>query len=399
MNKPLNTGQPEVLKNFEKEFNQIVIGQPDAVRGFAKIFGNISAKACNPNRPKGVVLLLGPTGVGKTKSTRTFSQLTKGSEEQLEVYCDAFVHSSYAASIVGAPAGYVGHETTVPLLCQANIDAQRGENFSTPLILFDEFEKAGEALFRMMLGAMENGRLRLGNNELVDLTDTILVMTSNLGAEQMQSALGKPIGFSVENNDVTGDDIKNLNGIALAAAKRNFSPEFMNRIDEIIVFLPLDQASIKQVLELEIQAVQNQILFGNEPAFLFSCGEQLKAAMFEIGFSKEYGARHMRRTVESMLKPILVNLILGGEINVETDHIYIDLVQGEIVAYIDSNLSGLENVTKRAEFIKQLAVGRKPSILPIITNPRQITEPKLEDYPSLQGLFKAQEMLRNIPYA
>src|SRR6266496_1058833 len=207
--RPLNVETPQLVREFEDRFNSLVVGQPSASKGFAKLFGRLKANVSNPSRPKRVLLLVGPTGVGKTLSGRVFNRLTKGSDAQIEVHCDGFVHEGYAAMVIGSPVGYRdsfgtgGREGGVePILSQNNVDKHVSGRFPAT-VLFDEIEKGGERILNLLLGIMEEGKAQLGNGTTTDMTNTVIVMTTNDGAHEMQRIFNKRIGFSADLADVT----------------------------------------------------------------------------------------------------------------------------------------------------------------------------------------------------
>lgn len=230
--------------------------------------------------------------------------------------------------MIGSPPGYLGHRETPPLLTQEAINRYQTERARFSLILFDEIEKANESLWQLLLGILDKATLTLGDNQKVDLSRTIVFMTSNLGANEMSELITGGIGFSrkVRNDQVDLQEIdKKIYRTALEVAKRKFSPEFMNRIDKVVVFRTLSQEHLRRILEIELAEVQNRIMASQaEKQFIFRCTAQAKAFLLREGTDLKYGARHLRRAIERHLVFPLSNLIATGQIGLG-DVIKIDL--------------------------------------------------------------------------
>ena len=394
----LNLETPNLVREFEDRFNALVVGQPSASEKFAKLFGQLKANVSNPNRPKRVLLLVGPTGVGKTLSGRVFNRLTKGNDAQIEVHCDGFVHEGYASMVIGSPVGYRdsfgtgGRDGGVePILSQNNVDKHVSGGFPAT-VLFDEIEKGGPRILNLLLGIMEDGKAQLGNGTTTDMTNTVIVMTTNAGAHEMQRIFNKRVGFLADVADVTPDVVKKMHETALHAVKKEFPPEFCNRVDDIIVFLPLRQSAVAQVMEVEIARLQSSLLATNPMALLFNCGESLKRFLLARGFNMEYGARNMRRTVDNVVSPILANVMLNGELNPEEDYVQLDCdAEGNIFAHADASVDKAWIAKRREQLLADYTTPAFPP--PLSIEPAAQNERELLQHPALRSLIRAQEAL------
>jgi len=393
----LNVDTPQLVREFEDRFKSLVVGQTKAGESFARLFGRLKANVSNPNRPKRVLLLVGPTGVGKTLSGRVFNRLTKGTDAQIEIHCDGFVHEGYASMVIGSPVGYrdsfggSGADGGVePILSQNNVDKHVSGEFPAT-VLFDEIEKGGPRILNLLLGVMEDGKVQLGNGAKTDMTNTVIIMTTNAGAREMQNIFNRRVGFLAGRAGVTDDVVKQMHETALRAVKKEFPPEFCNRVDDLIVFLPLPHSAVAQVMEVEIERLQSTLLATNPRALLFHCGENLKSHLLERGFDMEYGARNMRRTVDCVLSPALANILLNGELDPDRDYVQLDCdAQGNILAHADEP-ADRSWIAKRRE---QLLAGRTvPASPPAALPPGQPDEKEILQHPALLSLVRARQAL------
>jgi ATP-dependent Clp protease ATP-binding subunit ClpA len=247
----------------------------------------------------------------------------------IKLDCAEFQHSHEIAKLIGSPPGYLGHRETPPLLTQEAIDQYQNDRAKMTFILFDEIEKASDALWQLLLGILDKGTLTLGDNRRVDLSRCVIFMTSNLGAVEMSEMLaGGGIGFTsgVKHDNISIATLDNkLYRTALDVAKRKFSPEFMNRIDKVVVFRTLNDDDLRKILDIELNDVQNRIMASqtNRP-FVFRCTTESKEFLLREGTDLKYGARHLKRAIERHLVFPLSNLIATGQIN-QADVIKVDL--------------------------------------------------------------------------
>jgi ATP-dependent Clp protease ATP-binding subunit ClpB len=319
----------EVL-DFERQLLGKVVGQDRAVRRIVNMYQIYLAGMANPGRPIGNLLFLGPTGSGKTRVVEASAEILFGSPRAfIKLDCAEFQHSHEIAKLIGSPPGYLGHRETPPLLTQEAIDQYQTDRVKMTFILFDEIEKASDALWQLMLGILDKGTLTLGDNRRVDLSRCVIFMTSNLGAVEMSDMLqGGGIGFTsgVRHDAASVRDRDNkLYRTALEVAKRKFSPEFMNRIDKVVVFRALNGEDLKQILDIELKEVQDRIITSQvNRQFAFTCTDESKEFLLREGTDLKYGARHLKRAIERHLVFPLSNLIATGQIN-QADVIKVDL--------------------------------------------------------------------------
>jgi len=315
-------------REFEERLASRVVGQERAVRGISSFYQVFLAGLNSADRPIGTMLLLGPTGSGKTHVVEKAAEALFGtSGAVIKIDCAEFQHSHEIAKLIGSPPGYLGHRETSPLLTQENLDRYHTDDTQLSLLLFDEIEKASDSLWRLLLGILDKATLTLGDNRRVDFSRALVVMTSNLGAREMVELISGGIGFAAakpaKNNC---DDIdQKIYRTALEAARRNFSPEFMNRIDKVVVFRSLQEQHLKQILDLELQAVQNRIIHSDESSFIFQCSDTVKEILLEEGIDPRYGARHLKRAVERILVNRLSNLIATKQVRLG-DFVYVDVI-------------------------------------------------------------------------
>ena len=323
---------------FETALRRKLVGQEQAIETMVAIYQMFLAGFNPAGRPVCNLLLLGPTGSGKTRVVEAMAQALFGDVRScIKIDCAEFQHSHEIAKLVGSPPGYLGHRETSPLLTQEALDQFHTESLKLSILLFDEIEKASDALWQLLLGILDKGTLTLGDNRRVDLTRCIIVMTSNLGAREMSTLTEAGLGFAQKINDVESGVDEKLDRTAVAAARRKFSPEFMNRIDKAVVFKTLRSEELRQILEIELGMLQERILNTNRSSFLFSCSDRVKTLLLNEGTDLRYGARHLKRAIERHLVFPLANLVSTSQLR-SGDYVRIDL-----------NAEGQMTFTKQAE--------------------------------------------------
>jgi ATP-dependent Clp protease ATP-binding subunit ClpB len=327
-------------QDFEDRLEGRIVGQERAVRRMAGLY-QIFLAGMNPiNRPIGTMLFLGPTGSGKTRVIEAAAEvLFADTNAIVKIDCAEFQHSHEIAKLIGSPPGYLGHRETSPMLTQENLDRMHTDDLKLTLVLFDEIEKASDALWQLLLGILDKATLTLGDNRRVDFSKCMVIMTSNLGAREMSELISGGIGFApgkgVKSPQDTEVDQK-IYRTAVEAARRKFSPEFMNRIDKVVVFRSLKEHHLRSILDLELQAVQDRIMISAGTKFVFQCSAEAKNMLLDEGIDYKYGARHLKRAVERFLVYPLSNLVATGQIGL-----------GDLV------FVGLNPDTKRLVFSKQ----------------------------------------------
>ncbi|HEY8459468.1 MAG TPA: AAA family ATPase [Blastocatellia bacterium] len=302
-------------QEFEDKLSALIVGQDRAVRRITGLYQIFLAGLAHPGRPIGTLLFLGPTGSGKTRVVEAASEVLFGDPNLVtKIDCAEFQHSHEIAKLIGSPPGYLGHRETSPMLTQENLDRSHTETTKLSLVLFDEIEKASDALWQLLLGILDKATLTLGDNRRVDFSRSIVIMTSNLGAREMSELISGGIGFAPKSGVVDAEVDQKIYRTALEAAKRKFSPEFMNRIDKVVVFRSLHSEHLTEILEIELRAVQKRITEGTGEKFVFNCTPAAKNFLLEEGIDFKYGARHLKRAIERFLVYPLSNLIATGQV-------------------------------------------------------------------------------------
>jgi ATP-dependent Clp protease ATP-binding subunit ClpB len=300
---------------FEEKLFKRVIAQDDAVLALSQLYQIYLAKMALPGKPLGTMLFLGPTGSGKTHSVEAAAEVLFGDPHAIvKIDCAEFQHSHEIARLIGSPPGYLGHRETAPLLTQENLDRFHTQETKLTFLLFDEIEKASDTLWQLLLGILDKATLTLGDNRRVDLSNCIVILTSNLGAREMSEVTEGRLGFALRTVASQELDAK-LEKIGVEAARRKFSPEFMNRLDKVVVFRSLTEEAMRRILELEIERVQCRILEAGYIPFMLSCSDQAKDFLFVEGYDRRYGARPLKRAIERHLVIPLSNLIGTGQID------------------------------------------------------------------------------------
>jgi ATP-dependent Clp protease ATP-binding subunit ClpB len=300
---------------FEEELFKRVVAQDDAVLALSQLYQIYLAKMALPGKPLGAMLFLGPTGSGKTHAVEAAAEVLFGDPHAvIRIDCAEFQHSHEIAKLIGSPPGYLGHRETAPLLTQENLDRFHRPETNLTFVLFDEIEKASDALWQLLLGILDKATLTLGDNRRVDFSNCIVILTSNLGAREMTEITEGGLGFALRAVPSQELDAK-LEKIGVAAARRKFSPEFMNRLDKIVVFRSLTEEALRRILELEIDRVQYRILDAGCVRFVLSCTEQAKDFLLVEGFDRRYGARPLKRAIERHLVIPLSNLIATAQVD------------------------------------------------------------------------------------
>ena len=338
-----------LAQDFEDRLSELIVGQDRAVRRVTGLYQIFLAGLSHPGRPIGTLLFLGPTGSGKTRVVEAAAEVLFGDPLLVtKIDCAEFQHSHEIAKLIGSPPGYLGHRETSPLLTQENVDRSHTDNLKLSLVLFDEIEKASDALWQLLLGILDKATLTLGDNRRVDFSRSIVIMTSNLGAREMSEMISGGIGFAPKSGVVDAEVDQKIYRTASEAAKRKFSPEFMNRIDKVVVFRSLRDEHLRQILEIELKAVQERIMRGTGDKFIFKCTDAAKKFLLDEGIDFKYGARHLKRSIERFLVYPLSNLIATGQ--VETGDLLVVDYSPEIGKLVFTKEAGGALVTSDAGY-------------------------------------------------
>ena len=323
-----------------------VIGQDEAIHAIVCAYQTYLAGMNSPGRPIGNFLFLGPTGSGKTRLVEAMAETLLGdSHAVIKIDCAEFQHSHEIAKLIGSPPGYLGHRETRPLLSQETLNQYQTDQVKLSFVLFDEIEKASDAVWNLLLGILDKASLTLGDNRHVDFSRAIIFMTSNLGVNEMTAILRPKLGFgaveAARRSPASGIDPRLTDKVSragLEAARRKFSPEFMNRLDKVVVFNPLGDEELRQILSLELNQLQQRILTSAHGApFVFSLTAAAKDFLIREGTDAKYGARHLKRAMDRALVQPLSNLIATGQVR-GGDSIQVDFDPrlGCLVFYRDS---------------------------------------------------------------
>ncbi len=304
---------------LEQRLLRRVVGQEEAIRAIVPYVELYEAGLPSPGRPVGVFLLLGPTGTGKTRTVEALAEALHGSERNvLRIDCGEFQLEHEVARLIGAPPGYIGHRETQPMLTQTKLNAVASERSSLSIVLFDEIEKAAASLGRLLLGVLDKAALKLGDNTTVNFERSLIFLTSNLGAREMARQTHQRFGLAAAA-PATGTE-RVLERVALAAVKKRFSPEFVNRIDRILTYRPLDAEAFERILDLQLEELHRHIegRLGDE-AFRLSLTAEARRFLLEQGTSAEYGARELKRTmhrhvIQPLARVVLERLARPGEV-------------------------------------------------------------------------------------
>jgi len=314
-------------KDFEAGLRGKIVGQDEAVQAVVDLYQVFCAGLNSPGRPVGNLLFLGPTGAGKTRVVEATAEVLFGdSRAVIKVDCAEFQHSHEIAKLIGSPPGYLGHRDTHPLITQEGLAQYHTEKLKISSLLFDEIEKASDALRQLLLGILDKATLTLGDNRRVDLSQTMIFMTSNLGGGEITELMTGGMGFgpTVPTNSRLPLDEK-VENTAAGAAKRKFAPEFMNRIDKVVVFHPLRSEQLEQILDIELGMVQQRVLETAKGRFLFRVTQAAREFLLREGTDLKYGARHLKRAIERHVVYPLASLLateqvsLGDVISIDWD--------------------------------------------------------------------------------
>jgi ATP-dependent Clp protease ATP-binding subunit ClpA len=342
-------------RHIDRILRRRVIGQDDAIEALLASFARLFSGLRDPARPVLTALLLGPTGVGKTETARALSQALFGSDDGLtRINCEEYAHGHEMAKLLGAPPGYVGYQIE-PLLSQARIDAAHrqalaegrglvaadrrlfentlhgGPERLLSIVLFDEIEKAHPMVWNALLGILEDGVLTLGNNQTVDFTRSIVLLTSNVGGREMSALLDpQRLGFRAEASPAARSRAS-LSETAVTAARKTFPAEFLNRFDEIRVYSPLSEEALERILDRFLNDLHERTQSAGVPLVL-RLAPEARAFLLERGTDPRYGARPLRRAIEHELVDPISRLVVAEHLE-PGDKVEIDVEDGALAFY------------------------------------------------------------------
>jgi len=318
---PTLTGRD--AEELEAGLRRKIVGQDEAIEQIVNIYQTFLAGMTSPGRPIGNFLFLGPTGSGKTRLVEAAAEtLTGDARAVIKIDCAEFQHSHEIAKLIGSPPGYLGHRETHPLLSQEVLNQYHTDKMKLSFVLFDEIEKASDSLWNLLLGVLDKATLTLGDNRRVDFSRALIFMTSNLGATEMGSLMHPNMGFAAsevqklrESGVVDEKLTAKISKAGVEAARKKFTPEFMNRIDKTVVFHALGQDELRKILDLELNILQQRLFNApNAAPFGFSLTDGAKEYVLREGTDLKYGARHLKRAIERSLVHPMSNLIATAQV-------------------------------------------------------------------------------------
>jgi ATP-dependent Clp protease ATP-binding subunit ClpB len=313
-------------REFDNALHRKIVGQDQAIDKVVEIYQMFLAGLNPPGRPVGNLLFLGPTGSGKTRVVEALAESLFGDARAcIKIDCAEFQHSHEIAKLIGSPPGYLGHRETHPLLTQEALNQWHTDKMKLSILLFDEIEKASDSLWQLLLGILDKATLTLGDNRRVDLSQCIIIMTSNLGAGEMTGLVEGGMGFATQVTEVDAKLDEKISRTAIEAARKKFTPEFMNRIDKVVVFKTLRPEHLTQILEIELGMVQQRVLLAaGANQFVFNCTAKVKEFLLQEGTDPRYGARHLKRAIERNIVFPLANLVATGQVKLG-DFVRVDM--------------------------------------------------------------------------
>jgi ATP-dependent Clp protease ATP-binding subunit ClpA len=302
--------------DFQSALRAKIVGQEEGVQALVDLYQVFRAGLNSPGRPVGNLLFLGPTGSGKTRIVEAAAEILFGDPRSIvKVDCAEFQHSHEIAKLIGSPPGYLGHRETHPLITQESLSASHSEKLKLSFLLFDEIEKASDALWQLLLGMLDKATLTLGDNRKVDLSQTVIFLTSNLGSSDIADLMHGGMGFVQPGDKPAAGLDQKVERTAVEAARRKFSPEFMNRLDKVVVFHPLKREQLQEVLDIELGQVQQRVLDTANGQFLFRVTPAGRDFLLQEGTDQRYGARHLKRAIERNVVYPLANLLATDQVN------------------------------------------------------------------------------------
>jgi len=315
---------------FEEQLSQRVVGQPQVVLKTVELIQTWMAGLNDPEHPAGVMLMLGPTGTGKTHTAESVAEVLLGSRKALfKLNCADYQDSYQTNRLLGPPPGYLGYDKdkATPLLTQEILDKYQTAKMKVNVMLIDEIEKADDALFQALLGIFDKAELEQSNGQKIDFTKTFIFVTSNLGAKKLDH---NSLGFSQSEDSIERID-RELSQSIKRAVEKKFTPEFVNRFDKIVTFNTLSTKDMQQILELQLLAVRRRIITSKDHRkFTFRVSKSAKEYLLQHGYDKKYNARPLKRLVESVVVNPLANLLMTSQLDLG-DMVIIDYKRNKLV--------------------------------------------------------------------
>ena len=324
--------QSDHAQTLTKKFSETIVSQTDATQALVNLLEKYQSGFYDKTKPIGSLLFLGPTGTGKTATCETFAEaLFHNSLALIKVDCAEFQHSHEIAKLIGSPPGYLGHRETPPYFTQTKINMYQTPELPISVILFDEIEKASDALWNLLLGILDKGTLTCGDNSRVDLTHCIILMTSNVGAKALADKAGGGLGFAA----LTGATKQELTDTAMSAARAKFMPEFLNRLDGIVMFNTLTEEEIAKILDIECNKLRFRCVTNEKAPFFLTISPYAKKKILEDGYDKKYGARSLKRSLDKLVSLPVGRAVAANEVK-PGDSVVVDVLNDRWEFYVES---------------------------------------------------------------
>lgn len=372
---------------FQTALRAKIVGQDEGVQALVDLYQVFCAGLNSPGRPVGNLLFLGPTGSGKTRIVEAAAEILFGDARSvIKVDCAEFQHSHEIAKLIGSPPGYLGHRETHPLITQEELAKSHTEKLKLSFLLFDEIEKASDALWQLLLGILDKATLTLGDNRRVDLSQTVIFLTSNLGGGEITELMHGGMGFVQPPAAPDAGLDQKVERTAVEAARRKFSPEFMNRLDKVVVFHPLRREQLEEVLDIELGQVQRRVLETAKGQFLFRVTGAGRDFLLKEGTDQRYGARHLKRAIERHVVYPLANLLATEQVHLgdlvcidwDKEHLQLTFIREGEGALVQKQSPDEEQVGAGAEMkdgrkadipAEAVSEGKKPRVAPAAAAP------------------------------
>jgi ATP-dependent Clp protease ATP-binding subunit ClpA len=324
------TARCEEAVEFEEQMKQRVIGQPEAIAKTVELVQTHSAGLGDADHPAGVLLMLGPTGTGKTHLAETVAEVLLGSRKALyKLNCADYQDSYQTNRLLGPPPGYLGYDKdkATPLLTQEILDKYQTKEMKLNVMLIDEIEKADETLYQSLLSVFDKAELVQSNGTRIDFTKTFIFVTSNLGAKKLDH---NTTGFMKQEESIERMD-RAMDVSIKRAVEKKFTPEFVNRFDKSVIFHTLSMKDMRQILELQLLAVRRRIITSKDHRkFTFRLTQKAKDYFLEKGYDKKYNARPLKRLIETSVVNPLSNLLMTNQLDLG-DMVIIDYKRNKLV--------------------------------------------------------------------
>ena len=370
---------------LELDLRKLVVGQDEAIQQIVHTYQSFLAGMSSWGQPVGSFLFLGPSGSGKTRIVEAVAECLLGRVAAvLKIDCAEFQHSHEISKLIGAPPGYLGHRETHPALTQQALDQHHTHDVKLSFVLFDEIEKASDALWNLLLGILDKATLTLGDNRRVDFSRAIIFMTSNLGAAEMGSILRPKFGFAASESlglrDAGAGErlAAKLNRAGMEAVRRKFTPEFINRINKTVVFRGLGGPELREILTIELNLLQLRILRSlTGTLFVFAVSGPAREYLLRTGTDLKYGARHLKRAIDQSLVNPLSNLVASGQVR-RGDLIRVDYDPGcdRVTFFREAERMPFLAMAEMVDPVLTAPVIAPPVVLPVkaaVHSPRVVT--------------------------